>query len=339
MENKKLKDELTYQNNLCIKKFPKERCTASCEIKNGYCIYEEMEFIEKMEFDDYIEKSYPGENIEEKYNHYYYDCFEREESWGSNFDDDEFECFDTAPFSTYSLTNGNYSLGDKDYFTIYEHVDLGSWYFYSKYINDEFRISQSESRLNWLTKEPGWYIHYFGQFCINYISDFEDSCNPEVLNEEIFAPLIDDTLENLRVDENGFEYYRVSLEPFEEEKLFKEELLFKIQNIQKITLAAKNSFNEASISEFKNWFYKYFVGHITTNTEIRLLYNWCDKFTKKCLDITLMYLEEKYTLYFSNTTEDSLDYYSLLQTIAKIPLEAELFEFIEDDHGVFEDED
>ena len=25
MENKKLKDELTYQNNLCIKKFPKER--------------------------------------------------------------------------------------------------------------------------------------------------------------------------------------------------------------------------------------------------------------------------------------------------------------------------
>ena len=91
MENKKLIDELTYQNNLCIKKIPKERCTASCEIKNGYCIYEEMEFIEKMEFDDYIEKSYPGENIEEKYNHYYYDCFEREESWGSNFNDDGFE--------------------------------------------------------------------------------------------------------------------------------------------------------------------------------------------------------------------------------------------------------
>jgi hypothetical protein len=61
-----------------------------------------MEFIEKMEFDDYIEKSYPGENIEEKYNHYYYDCFEREESWGSNFNDDEFEI--EKQYSPFDLT-------------------------------------------------------------------------------------------------------------------------------------------------------------------------------------------------------------------------------------------
>ena len=248
-------------------------------------------------------------------------------------------CPRTSPYPVESLIKREYCATDKDYFNLYTYECSGVYFIYSKYLNDLFRQSISQSSLEWAMIDNIGYYYDYSFFWREFKYDFEESNNPELVDDTYFAPLIDDTLENLRVDENGFEYYRVSLEPFEEEKLFKEELLFKIENIENITLAAKNSFNEASISEFKNWFYKYFVGHITTNTEIRLLYNWCDKFTKKCLDITLMYLEEKYALYFSNTTEDSIDYYSLLQTIAKIPLEAELFEFIEDDHGVFEDED
>ena len=65
----------------------------------------------------------------------------------------------------------------------------------------------------------GYYYDY-SFFWREFKYDFEESNNPELVDDTYFAPLIDDTLENLRVDENGFEYYRVSLEPFEEEKLF-----------------------------------------------------------------------------------------------------------------------
>lgn len=112
----------------------------------------------------------------------------------NNIDEQEEQYYDTAPFSIYTLINRCYSENDSDYLTIYEHLDLGAWYFYSKYINDLFRISEKDKRLNWLKNEPNWYNHYFGQFCQTYFSELENSCNPEYLDDAIFAPYIEDEL-------------------------------------------------------------------------------------------------------------------------------------------------
>lgn len=89
--NKNLVKETDCKENKCLLNRCSKDCSALCEVENGYCVYEELEYMKKCQLEYYIEHFYPGENIEEKYNHYYYDCFEREESWGSNFNDDEFE--------------------------------------------------------------------------------------------------------------------------------------------------------------------------------------------------------------------------------------------------------
>ena len=92
MKNKNLLKGVDCNKHKCLINWDSESCDSSCEIENGYCIYEEMEFIRELKFDTHIEESYPGETMEEKYNHYYYDCFEREENLGSNYDfEDEFE--------------------------------------------------------------------------------------------------------------------------------------------------------------------------------------------------------------------------------------------------------
>ncbi len=92
MKNKNLLKGVDCNIHKCLINWDSESCDSSCEIENGYCIYEEMEFIRELKFDTHIEESYPGETMEEKYNHYYYDCFEREENLGSNYDfEDEFE--------------------------------------------------------------------------------------------------------------------------------------------------------------------------------------------------------------------------------------------------------
>jgi|LauGreDrversion4_2_1035121.scaffolds.fasta_scaffold38763_3 hypothetical protein len=92
MKNKNLLKGVDCNKHKCLINWDSESCDSSCEIENGYCIYEEMEFIRELKFDTHIEESYPGETMEEKYNHYYYDCFEREENLGSCYDfEDEFE--------------------------------------------------------------------------------------------------------------------------------------------------------------------------------------------------------------------------------------------------------
>jgi hypothetical protein len=92
--NKNLVKETDCKENKCLTNRCSKDCSAFCEVENGYCVYEEIEFIRECKFEYYIEHFYPGENIEEKYKNYYYDCFEIEESWGSNFHDDEFEIED-----------------------------------------------------------------------------------------------------------------------------------------------------------------------------------------------------------------------------------------------------
>ncbi|NCA31086.1 MAG: hypothetical protein EBS93_10280 [Chitinophagia bacterium] len=174
---------------------------------------------------------------------------------------------------------------------------------------------------------------------MEYIDDFENFHDPENLNEMFFAPLIDDGLENLNIDKNGCEYYHVIQENYIEEMILKQEILFEIENGNYIALDAKTNFSEVNISKFKNWFYKYFAGYIATNTNCNLLYNWCDKFTKNILDLTMMYLDGKFSLYFCHSVTNFIEIGDLLETIARIPLEAELFALIEDDWGIFEDED
>jgi hypothetical protein len=100
--NQNLVKKTDCKENKCLINIYSKDCRAFCEVENGYCVYEEIEFIRECKFEYYIEHFYPGENIEEKYNHYYYDCFEREESWGSNFNDDEFEI--EKQYSPFDLT-------------------------------------------------------------------------------------------------------------------------------------------------------------------------------------------------------------------------------------------
>jgi hypothetical protein len=94
MENKIIVNETYCKENKCLVNMWSETCRAMCEVENGYCVYEEIEFLRKCKFEDYIERSFPGENFEEKMNHYYYDCFENEESIGSNFELEEIEEYD-----------------------------------------------------------------------------------------------------------------------------------------------------------------------------------------------------------------------------------------------------
>ncbi len=61
----------------------KKYCGNYCEIENGYCIYEEAELIEKIEFDSYIENCYHGENFNEKLSHFNYELIESYENLGS----------------------------------------------------------------------------------------------------------------------------------------------------------------------------------------------------------------------------------------------------------------
>lgn len=91
MKNKNLLKEVNCNKHKCLINWDSESCSSLCEVENGYCVYEEIEFIRELKFDSYIEESYPGETMEEKYNHYYYECFERLENLGSSFEEDEFE--------------------------------------------------------------------------------------------------------------------------------------------------------------------------------------------------------------------------------------------------------
>jgi hypothetical protein len=107
MKNKNLLKEVNCNKHKCLINWDSESCSSLCEVENGYCVYEEIEFIREQNFDGYIEESYPGETMEEKYNHYYYECFERLENLGSSFEEDEFE--NETKKCPLELTNRYYS--------------------------------------------------------------------------------------------------------------------------------------------------------------------------------------------------------------------------------------
>lgn len=95
MENKIIINEIDCKENKCLLNMWSETCKAICEVENGYCVYEEIEFLRKCKFEDYIERSFPGENFEEKFSNYCYDLFELEENLGSSYElDDTDEYYD-----------------------------------------------------------------------------------------------------------------------------------------------------------------------------------------------------------------------------------------------------
>jgi hypothetical protein len=223
--NKNLVKETDCKENKCLLNRCSKDCSALCEVENGYCVYEELEYMKKCQLEYYIEHFYPGENIEEKYNHYYYDCFETEESWGSNFHDDEFE-------------------NEKQY-SSYDSNAL----FYNKIY---FEIDKSE--------------------CF-------------------------------------------------------------------IEKAIKN-FNEGSINDFKVWFRDKFVYGIDILENDHLKYKWSDDLTKILMNLSLIYLDDQYTLHSVGGWSPSGNRVELfLSSVANEPFEAELFELIEGDFELFVDED
>jgi len=221
MKNENLLKGVDCNIHKCLINWDSESCDSSCKIENGYCIYEEMEFIRELKFDNHIEESYPGETMEEKYNHYYYECFERMENLSSScdFEDETEKC-------PYELTDKYYS---EIYFNLYE---------------------------------SGLFI--------------------------------------------------------------KE----KIKN-----------FNEESIRDFKVWFRDQFVYGIDIQENDHLKYKWSNDFTIALMNLSLIYLDDQYTLHsVGGWSPDWVKLEMFLESVANEPFEAELFELIEGDAGVFEDE-
>jgi hypothetical protein len=245
-----------------------------------------------------------------------------------NLNEDDTHYLDTAPFSRYSLINRQYTINDKDYFTLYEHLDSGARYFYSKYLNDVFRVKEDTPSLNWLISN-GWYNHYFEQFCNSYIYDFQFSCNPEMLNENYFSVYEDDLLD----------YEKLIPEPADCVEDYYNKILNKALVDIDVIKNCKINFNRENIEIFKRWFFLEFncTDFITENCHLK--YNWSAEFTMGLMDLSLDYLQANYSLHDSGGfPANFIEKVNLLGDISTAPFESELFELIEDDFNISEDE-
>ena len=245
-----------------------------------------------------------------------------------NLNEDDTHYFDNAPFSRYSLINRQYTINDKDYFTLYEHLDSGARYFYSKYLNDVFRVKKDTPSLNWLISD-GWYNHYFGQFCNAYIYDFQFSCNPEMLIENYFSVFEDDLLD----------YENLIPEPADCVEDSYNKILNKALVDIDVIKNCKINFNRENIEIFKRWFFLEFncTDFITENCHLK--YNWSAEFTMGLMDLSLDYLQANYSLHdCGGFPVNFIKKVNLLGDISTAPFESELFELIEDDFNISDDE-
>jgi hypothetical protein len=180
---------------------------------------------------------------------------------------------------------------------------------------------------------------------MEYIDDFENYHDPENLNEMLFAPLIDDGLTNLRYDENDIEFYKCPKSFENEFDWYFDVELKKIKQSRDLIINTKNNFIKKNINEFKKWFFNYFAGYIINNTALDIMFNWNDEFTNMYMNVSLFYLEKMEDQIEHHKDDDVFDFKcfykfeNLMRAIAITLFEAELFEQIEDDWGIFEDED
>jgi hypothetical protein len=158
-----------------------------------------------------------------------------------------------------------------------------------------------------------------GNFLLEeYISLFEDKRCPMI--------------EDLEID-----YEKIHC-PIDLTELYYEQILHKLDNDIWLLKSWISDFNETTIISFKKWFINNFNDEEEENNYN--YYNWSIEFTQNLMRTSLDYVEENYSIHKSGGgSEYFFNKMEFLYCVAKASFEANLFELIEDDGGIFEDED
>lgn len=153
---------------------------------------------------------------------------------------------------------------------------------------------------------------------------------------------VDNHIESLENEDPLFEDSELAYEryncPFEITELYYENILNEL--LINISLLKNwiSDFNESNIISFKKWFIRYFSRKIDDANYIH--FNWTIEFTKFLMRTSLDHLEEDYSIHETGGgSEFFLDTMEFLSSVANTSLEATIFESIENDGGIFEDED
>lgn len=158
------------------------------------------------------------------------------------------------------------------------------------------------------------------------------------IGEDLF-PFIEDNPSVLICYAEGMEEYDISLTHDEEVDFYYNRFFDEIELSECIIENSMKDFTKESIRDFKIWFRDRFVDGININDEDHLKYKWTDELTLTLMSMSLKYLELEYLIYKIGGWSPLWDrLQTFLESVAQTPFESELFELIEDDFGVFEDE-
>ena len=170
--------------------------------------------------------------------------------------------------------------------------------------------------------------------------EISESSNLEFISEEYFAPFIEDDPSIEKYNGHTLEEYENSLNPDELLDRYYSEIFFKIYDDEFLLEELKLNFNHNSKHDFKIWFRDKFVYDFEIKEDDHMKYTWSDAFTIILINMCLRYLVHQFLLHRDGGYSpewDRLEFF--LNTVANTPFEAGLFEHIEDDFGLFEDED
>jgi hypothetical protein len=164
--------------------------------------------------------------------------------------------------------------------------------------------------------------------------------NPENIDEEYYAPFIEDDPSKEEYFGDTLEEYEKSLSPDELLDRYYSEIFSRIYDSEFTLEKIKANINEDGKRDFKVWFRAQFVYDYEIKEDDHKKYTWTDDFTIMLINLSLRYLDNEYVLYKDGGCSPEWDRLELfLRSVANQPFEAELFKLIEDDWGIFEDED
>lgn len=179
----------------------------------------------------------------------------------------------------------------------------------------------------------------------NYLSNEKTETLVPYSIEKVYDEVdfyVDNYIESLENENPLFENSELTNEryncPFEITELYYENILNQL--LINISLLKNwiSDFNESNIISFKKWFIRYFSCEIDDANYIH--FNWSIEFTKSLMSTSLDHLEEDYSIHETGgASEFFLNTMEFLSRVANTSLEATIFEPIENDGGIFEDED
>jgi hypothetical protein len=254
--------------------------------------------------------------------------------------EDEYDitCYHTSPYPVESLIKREYCATDKDYFNLYTYECSGVYFIYSKYLNDLFRQSISQSSLEWVIIDDIGYYYEYSFFWREFKYDFEESNNPELVDDTYFAPFIEDDPHCLAFSD--LDYFEIILSAEELDDFFQNKFYDDLYSSECLIENSLYNFTKKEIFNFKMWFSRKFAYGFEIKEENHIKYKWTDSFTKKIMHMSLKFLDHEYEQYRNGGFSQSSDRLQLfLESVASTPLEADLFKHIEDDFGIFDDED